>query len=135
MIGATLALALGATLLAVYRFAGSPLGAGVLVFIGAWMVAIGCATQLSAILDRAALAGLWQLLLKAVAWTLVVVATAWAIIRAPGPELLTGLLTVPPLIGLAGVLASGHDRRIALAFLVVALAMSALLIPAALERL
>ena len=135
MIGATFALALGAMLLAIYRSSGSPAGAGVLVFIGAWVVAIGCAMQLSAILERLAPAGWWRLLLKSAAWALVVTATASAIIRAPGPELLTGLLTVPPLVGLAGVLAGRQDDRIALGFLVVALALSVLLIPAAVERL
>jgi hypothetical protein len=37
-LGATLALTLGATLLGAYRVSGSPAGAGVVVFIGAWFV-------------------------------------------------------------------------------------------------
>lgn len=135
MIGATLALALGATLLAAYRFSGSPVGAGVLVFIGALVVGIACAMQLGAVVDQVRLAGGWRMLLKIAAWALVVTATGWAILSAPGPELLTGLLIVPPLVGIIGTAAGGHDRRAALGFLVVALALSALLIPAALERL
>ena len=135
MIGATFTLALGAMFLAVFRLSGSPVGAGVLVFVGACVVAMACAMQLGAILDRSALAVAWRVLLKVAAWALIGSATGWAILRAPGPELLTGLLTVPPLVGVFGVAASGHDRRAAAGFLIVALGLSALLVPAALERL
>ena len=135
MIGAALALATGVTVLAVYRLSGSPAGAGVLVFIVAWVVAIGCAMQLSAVLDRLPVGGAWRFLLKATAWAVVVMLTGWVMLRAPGPELLTGLLTVPALIGIVAVMAGGPDRRIAVVFLAVALALSALLVPAAMERL
>jgi hypothetical protein len=104
MIGATLALTLGATLLGAYRVSGSPAGAGIVVFLGAWFVAVGCALQLGAILDRVTLAGALRFLLKVTAWAAVLAATGWAILRAPGPELLTGLLTVPVLSVLWGSL-------------------------------
>jgi hypothetical protein len=135
MIGATLALALGASFLAAFRLSGSPGGAGVLVFLGACLVAIGCAMQIGAILDRVVVAGGWRWLLTSAAWALVASATGWAILRAPGPELLTGVLTVPPIVGVVGVMVCGDDRGRALGFLAVALGLSVLLIPAALERL
>jgi hypothetical protein len=135
MIGATLALTLGATFIVVFRLSGSPTGAGVLVFLGACLVAIGCAMQLGAILDRVVVAGGWRWLLKTAAWALVVAATGGAILRAPGPELLTGVLIVPPIVGVVGVLACGDERGKALGFLAVALGLSALLIPVALGRL
>jgi hypothetical protein len=65
----------------------------------------------------------------------VLAATGWAILRAPGPELLTGLLTAPVLVGLGGIVVAREDRWAAVGFLVVALALSGVLIPAALERL
>ena len=133
MIAATFALALGAMLLAAFRISGSPVGAGVLVFLGAWFVAIGCALHLTATIDRLALAVGWRMGLKLAAWAFVVGATVWAIARAPGPELLTGLLTVPVLVGVAGILPQA--RAAALGFLVLALALSAFLLPAAIERL
>jgi len=135
MIGSTLVLALGATLLAAFRVSGSPAGAGVLVFVGTWFVAIGCALHLSAILDRMGLAIGWRTSLKLAAWALTLGATAWAMARAPGPELLTGLLTVPALVGVAGTVPAGSDRWSSLGFAFVALALSALLVPAALDRL
>jgi hypothetical protein len=135
MIGATLALTLGATLLGAYRLSGSPAGAGIVVFLGAWFVAFGCALQLGAILDRVTLASAWRFLLKVTAWAVVLAATGWAILRAPGPELLTGLLTAPVLVGLGGIVVAREDRWAAVGFLVVALALSGVLIPAALERL
>ena len=135
MIGSTLALAVGATLLAAFRVSGSPAGAGVLVFLGAWFVAIGCALHLGAILDKAALAIGWRISLKLAAWALIVCATAWAMARAPGPELLTGLLTVPGLVAIAGTVLARRDRWSALGFAFVAVALTAMLVPAALERL
>jgi hypothetical protein len=135
MIAATLSLALGAILLGAFRVSGSPAGGGVVVFVGAWLVAIGCALQLGAILDRVALASGGRIVLKFATWAFVLGATAWAMARAPGPELLTGLLTVPPLVGMAGVIIARRDRWPALGFAIVALALSALLVPAALERL
>ena len=135
MIGSTLALALGATFIAVFRVSENPLGAGVLVFLGAWFVAIGCALHLSAILDRVALAIGWRISLKLAAWALTLGATAWAIARTPGDELLIGLLTVPVLVALAGIVLAGRDRWSALGFAAVALALSALIAPAALELL
>ena len=135
MIGSALALAVGAALLAAFRLSGSPVGAGVLVFVGTWFVAIGCALHLSAILDRMALAIGWRISLKLAAWALTLGATGWAIARAPGPELLTGLLTVPTLVGIAGTVLAGSDRWSSLGFAFVALALSAILVPAALERM
>ncbi len=135
MLGATTALALGATLLAAFRVSGSPGGAGVVVFIGAWLVAIGCAMHLGATLDRRALARGWRIGLKLAAWALTLGATAWAMTRAPGPELLTGLITVPPAVGLAGIVLAPDDRWPALGFALVALALTAILVPAALQRL
>ena len=135
MIGSTLALAVGATFIAVFRASGNPLGAGVLAFLGACFVAIGCAMHLSAILDRVALASGWRIFLKLAAWALTLGATAWAIARAPGPELTIGLLFAPPLIAICGIVLAGRDRWSALGFAAVALALSALLVPAALRLL
>jgi hypothetical protein len=134
MIGATLALAFGATLLAVFRLSGSPVGVDGLVWIGVWLVAIGCGMQLGAIVDRVALAAIRALLVKAATWAVIVAATAWAVYLAPGGILFIGLLTVPPVVGILGVVAGGRDRPAALAFLAVALGESAVHIPAALER-
>jgi hypothetical protein len=133
MIGSTLALAVGATFIAVFRMSGNPLGAGVLAFLGAWFVAIGCALHVSAILDRVALTSGWRISLKLAAWALILGATAWAIARTPGGELTIGLLTAPVLVALAGVVLAGRDRWPALGFAAVALALSALLVPAALR--
>ena len=136
MIGATLALALGATLFAVYRFSGSPAaGAHGLVWISVWLVAIGCGMQLAAIVDRSPLATTWAIILKAATWAVMLAAAAWAIYLAPGGILLIGLLTVPPLVGIVGVVAGRRDRLAALSFLVVAFGEAAVHIPAALERL
>ena len=135
MIGSTLVLALGATLLAAFRVSGSPIGAGVVVFVGVWFVAIACALHLGAIRDRMGLAMGLRISLKLAAWALTLGATAWAMARAPGPELLTGLLTVPVVVGMVGALLAGRDRSASLGFAFVALALSALLVPAALERL
>jgi hypothetical protein len=135
MIGATLALALGATFLAVFRLSGSPVGADGLVWIGVWLVAIGCAMQLGAILDQVRLATIWLVILKTATWAVTLAATAWAIYLAPGSELLSGLLIVPPVVGIGGLVAGTRHRSAALAFLAFALGLSALFIPAALERL
>lgn len=135
MIGSTLALAFGATLLAAFRLSGSPAGAGVLVFVGTWSVAIGCGLHLGAILDRVDLATGWRIALKLATWALVLAGTIWVILRAPGPELLTGLLTVPVIVGVAGIFLPRTGRGAALGFLVLALALSAFLVPAALDRL
>ena len=106
------------------------------MFVGTWFVAIGCAMHLSAILDRMGrLAIGWRTSLKLAAWALTLGATAWAMARAPGPELLTGLLTVPALVGVAGTALARSDRWSSLGFAFVALALSALLVHAALERL
>ena len=61
MLAATLTLAMGLSLLAAFRLSGSPIGAGVVVFVGAWLVAIACAIQLGAIVDgcSSGLAGAW----------------------------------------------------------------------------
>jgi hypothetical protein len=134
MIGATLALAFGATLLAVFRLSGSPVGVDGLVWIGVWLVAIGCGMQLGAIVDLVPLAGIRAVALKTATWAVIPAATAWAVYLAPGGVLLTGLLTVPPFVGIIGVVAGERDRPAALAFLVVALGESAVHIPAALER-
>jgi hypothetical protein len=135
MIGATLALALGATFLAVFRLSGSPVGADGLVWIGVWLVAIGCAMQLGAILDQVPLATIWRVFLKTATWAVTLAATAWAIYLAPGSELLIGLLIVPPSVGIVGTVAGKRERPAALAFLALALGLSALFMPAALERL
>ena len=135
MIAATLGLALGTILLGAFRASGSPSGAGVVVFVGAWLVAIGCAIQLGAILERVVPASGWRIILKLATGAMILGATAWAMARAPGPELLTGLLTVPALVGVAGVILARRDRWPALGFALVALALSAVLVPAALERL
>jgi hypothetical protein len=135
MIGSTLTLGLGATFIAAFRVLENPRGAGVLVFLGAWFVAIGCALHLSAILDRVALAIGWRIFLKLAAWGFSLGATGWAIARTPGDELLIGLLTMPVLVALAGVVLGGRDRWSALGFAAVALALSALLAPAALRLL
>ena len=135
MIGATVALTFGASLLAAYRVSGSPAGAGVVVFAGAWLVAVGCALQLGAIFDRVTPPGAWRFLAKVAIWAVALATTGWAILRAPGPELLTGLLTVPAIVGLVGAFVARQDRWAAVAFLVVALALSGVLVPAALERL
>ena len=135
MIGATLVLALGVTFLAVFRLSGSPLGADGLVWTGVWLVAIGCAMQLGAILDQVPLATIWLVILKTATWTLTLAATAWAVYLAPGSELLSGLLIGPPFVGTLGMVASRRDRPAALAFLALALGLSALFMLAALERL
>ena len=135
MIGSTLALALGATFIAAFRVLENPRGAGVLVFLGAWFVAIGCALHLGAILDRVSLASRWRISLKLAAWALTLGATAWAIARTPGDELLVGLLTVPVLVAFAGIVLAGRDRWSALGFAAVALALSAVIAPAALRLL
>jgi hypothetical protein len=134
MIGAALAFALGATLLAAFRLSGSPVGADGLVWIGVWLVAIGCGMQLGAILDQVPVAAIWLVILKTATWAVTLAATAWAIYLAPGLELLAGLLIVPPFVGIVGAVA-GRARPAALAFLALAVGLSALLIPAALERL
>lgn len=135
MIAATFALAFGAILLSAYRLSGSPAGAGVVVFLGAWIVALGCASQVGAILDRVARDSGWRFLAKLAAWAVVLGVTGWAMLRAPGPELLTGLLIMPVVVGLVGTLVARQDRWGAVAFLIVALALSAMLVPAAIERM
>jgi hypothetical protein len=135
MIAATLLLALGATLLVVFRLSGSPVGAGVVVFLGAWLVATACAMQLGAIVDRVAAGSGWRIALKVTAWIVTMAATAWAIAQAPGLQLLMGLLIAPVLVGVTGVVAARRDGWPAVPFALVALALSVLLIPAALERL
>lgn len=91
--------------------------------------------QLGAVIDRVVVPSALRILLMIAAWAVMVIATGWAILRAPGPELLTGLLTVPPIIGVIGVTADRRDRRSALGFLIAALGVVALLIPAVLERI
>ena len=135
MIRSTFALALGVTFIAVFRVSGNPLGAGVLAFLGAWFVAIGCALHLAAVLDSLAIAIGWRISLKVAAWALILGATAWAIARTPGPELTFGLLTVPVLVAVAGIGLAGRDRWPALGFAAVALVLSALLVPPALRLL
>ena len=76
MTGATLALALGATFLGVFRLSGNPVGADALVWTGVWLVAIGCGMQLGAIIDRVFLAAIWSVILKAATWVVTVAATA-----------------------------------------------------------
>ena len=136
MIGATLAVALGATLLAVFRLSGSP-GASAhgLVWISVWLIAIGCAMQLNAILDRTPMPAIWALIVKAASWAMVLATTAWAVYLAPGGILLVALLVVPPLVGMVGVVAAKRQRPAALTFLAVALGESAVHLPAAIERL
>lgn len=135
MIGATLVLALGATLLAVFRLSGSPVGAHAVVWLAVWLIAIGCGMQLGAILDQAPLAAVWRVILKTATWAVTLAATAWAVYLAPGGILLSGLLLVPPLVGIVGVMAGKRERPAALTFLVVAIVGSAVHIPAALGRL
>ena len=135
MIGATLALALGATLLAVFRLSGSSAaGAHGLVWISVWLIALGCGMQVGAIIDRSGGTAIWTVIGKTATWAAVLAATVWGIYLAADGVLLIALLTVPPVIGMVGVVVGKGDRSAALAFLAVALGESALHIPAALGR-
>ena len=89
----------------------------------------------AAIVDQTPLTAIWAVILKTATWAVILAAAGWAIYLAPGGILLIGLLTVPPLVGVVGVVVGNRDRLAALAFLAVAIGESAVHIPAALERL
>ena len=115
----THALAIGLVFLAVARLSGNPSAYGLVVFVGIVFVAMGCAMHLDAVLDRLleSAAEPWRVSAKVVAWLTVSAGTAWLIGRAPGEEVLLGLMLAPPAVGVAGLVVARGDRWPAIAFL------------------
>ncbi|MGH2417222.1 MAG: hypothetical protein ACRDFY_02715 [Candidatus Limnocylindria bacterium] len=125
----TLALAMGLVFLAAARISGNPTAYGLVVFVGILFVAIACAMHVSAALDGRFRSGpaAWRLVAKVGIWLLVGGGTAWLIGRAPGEEVLIGLLAAPLAVGIAGLLVAHDNRWPAVAFLAVAGLLAALI--------
>jgi hypothetical protein len=134
LIGSNLALATGVMFLAAARLSDNAGGRGAIVFVGLVSVAIACALHLSVLTSRVRLPAAARGLLVTACWIFAAAGTVWIIERAPGPELVIALVTVPPLVGLAGLLAHRTDRWPALAFLGLSLLLSALLAPVWMAR-
>lgn len=129
MLGSTLTLFAGITCLAGVRLSGNPAALGLVVFIGLTLVAAGCAMHLSVLLGRVGLPNPWRPALQAVAWIALAAGAAWVVERAPGDELVIALMTVPSLVGAAGLLAYRTDRWPSIAFFVLSVGLTALLAP------
>jgi hypothetical protein len=113
---------MGLVFLAVARLSGNPSAFGLVVFVGIVFVAIGCAMQLDAVVARLleSAAEPWRTSARVVAWLVVSAGTGWLIGRAPGEEVLLGLVLAPFAVGVAALVVARDNRWPAIAFLAVA---------------
>jgi hypothetical protein len=120
MLVSTMALAMGLLLLMAARLSGNPIAYGFVVLVGILLVALSCAMHLGAVLDRLyESAAALRVGAKLGVWLLVGGGTAWLIGRAPGDEVLFGLMIVPPAVGIAGVAVAQDERWPAAAYLAI----------------
>lgn len=135
MLGSSLALAMGIVFLAAVRASGQPQAFGVAVFVGIVLVAVACAMHVGAIVDRLdPIAPPFRVAARWIAWVVVAGGTAWLIGRAPGDEVLLGLLIAPTALGIAGMVVAHDDPWPAVAFLALAGLLIVVVGPVWLER-
>lgn len=138
MIGSALLIAMAIAMLVPVRMSDTPPEArGLIVVIATLLIAAACSMHLSTVIGGAAsIAGPVRPLLVIGAWVTMFAGAVWAMSRAPGTELVVSMMTVPPLVGLAGVVfAPGGRRWHGAAFLGLAVGLALLVFPAWLERL
>ncbi len=123
-------------LLVPVRMSDTPESMGLLVVIATLLVAAGCAMHLAALIGVMPVSRALRGVLVVGAWGAMFAGAAWAMSRAPGSELVVAMMTVPPLIGLAGCVWPPEGRPVhGVPFLVLATALALLVLPAWLERL